>query len=128
MHILLVNPWIIDFAAYDLWAKPLGLLAVGAFLKARGHSVSLVDCMNRFQGENGYIGGEKRPYGTGKFHREIISKPDCYAHIPRYYCRYGIPVDVFRQQINKVQAPDVILVTCIMTYWYPGAFKAISLL
>ena len=29
-HILLVNPWIHDFAAYDFWAKPLGLLTLGA--------------------------------------------------------------------------------------------------
>ena len=34
MRILLVNPWITDFAAYDLWAKPLGLLYAGAFLTA----------------------------------------------------------------------------------------------
>jgi tRNA A37 methylthiotransferase MiaB len=128
MNILLVNPWITDFAAYDLWAKPLGLLYVGAFLKERGHNVRLVDCMNRFQGGHGYIGGEMRPYGTGKFHREIIPKPDCFSNIPRYYCRYGIPVDLFRKLAGNCTAPDVILVTCIMTYWYPGAFEAISLL
>ena len=29
-HILLVNPWIHDFAAYDFWAKPLGLLTLAA--------------------------------------------------------------------------------------------------
>ena len=28
-RILLVNPWIHDFAAYDLWAKPLGLMVSG---------------------------------------------------------------------------------------------------
>ena len=31
--ILLVNPWIYDFAAYDLWVKPLGLLYIGATAK-----------------------------------------------------------------------------------------------
>ena len=128
MNILLVNPWITDFAAYDLWAKPLGLLYIGAFLEARGHRVRLVDCMHRFQGEHGYIGGEKRLFGTGKFHREIITKPDCIAHVPRHYCRYGIPVDLFRCLVMEGPAPEVILMTCVMTYWYPGAFEAISLL
>ena len=27
-HILLINPWIHDFAAYDFWAKPIGLLII----------------------------------------------------------------------------------------------------
>jgi hypothetical protein len=26
MNALLINPWICDFSAYDLWSKPLGLL------------------------------------------------------------------------------------------------------
>lgn len=126
MRILLVNPWITDFAAYDLWAKPLGLLYVGAFLAARGHEVRLVDCMHRFQGPEGFIGGEIRPYGTGKFHREVIPKPSCLARVPRYYCRYGIPAELFREMVMRGPAPDVALVTSIMTYWYPGAFEAIS--
>jgi hypothetical protein len=33
--ILLVNPWIHDFAAYDLWMKPLGLLYLGGILLSR---------------------------------------------------------------------------------------------
>ena len=47
-HILLVNPWIHDFAAYDVWAKPLGLLGLGAILRRHGCRVSYVDCLNRF--------------------------------------------------------------------------------
>ncbi|MFQ5628541.1 MAG: hypothetical protein ACE5I1_07255 [bacterium] len=27
---LLVNPWITDFAAYDFWSKPLGLLYIAS--------------------------------------------------------------------------------------------------
>ena len=40
-HILLVNPWIHDFAAYDFWAKPLGLLVLAALLRQHGFQVSL---------------------------------------------------------------------------------------
>ncbi|MHB9027307.1 MAG: B12-binding domain-containing radical SAM protein [Candidatus Latescibacterota bacterium] len=128
MNLLLINPWITDFAAYDLWSKPLGLIYAGAFLRAWGHSVRLVDCMHRFQGPEGYVGGEARPYGTGKFHREVITKPACLAHVPRYFCRYGIPEEMFRSLVREGPKPDAILVTCVMTYWYPGAFEAIRLL
>ncbi len=128
MRILLINPWITDFAAFDLWAKPLGLLYAGAFLAARGHEIRMVDCMHRFQGPDGYVGEEIRPYGTGKFRREIIPKPSCLAHVPRYFCRYGIPVEMFREKVLEGPPPDVALVTSIMTYWYPGAFEAIALL
>jgi len=32
-NILLINPWIHDFTAFDLWAKPLGLLYIGSTLQ-----------------------------------------------------------------------------------------------
>ena len=129
MNILLINPWITDFAAYDFWVKPLGLLYAGAFLKQRGHDVRLLDCMDRFQ-ESAVADGKyfNRRYNTGKFHREIIKKPECLKHVPRHFCRYGIPVDLFRKKIKDVRKPDIVLVSCIMTYWYPGAFNVISLI
>ena len=42
-HILCVNPWIHDFAAYDFWSKPLGLLTLAARLRQYGCKVSYVD-------------------------------------------------------------------------------------
>lgn len=128
MRVLLVNPWITDFAAFDLWAKPLGLLYAGGFLAARGHEVRLIDCMHRFQGPEGYIGGGARPFGTGKFRREVLQKPPCLGHVPRQYCRYGIPVEMFRALVRSGPRPDVVLVTCVMTYWYQGAFEAVRFL
>ena len=41
--ILLVNPWIDDFTAYDLWSKPWGLTRLYAWLKANGEDVMLAD-------------------------------------------------------------------------------------
>jgi len=127
MNILLINPWITDFAAYDLWSKPLGLLYTGAFLAERGHSVRLIDCMDRFCDDRGWNNsGHARSYGTGKFHRETIETPACLSHVPRNFCRYGIPVELFRTLASEGPRPDVVLVTCIMTYWYHGAFDIIS--
>ena len=129
MQILLINPWVTDFAAYDFWMKPLGLLYVGSFLSARGHTVRLVDCMNRFQQDRGFdMTGEQHHYGTGKFHREIIEKPDCLSHVPRHFNRYGIQGDLFRELVIDGFRPDVVLMTCIMTYWYHGAFEAVRII
>lgn len=46
MKILLINPWIYDFAAYDLWMKPLGLLYIAGFLEESGYDVSLINWMD----------------------------------------------------------------------------------
>ena len=45
--ILLVNPWIYDFTAFDLWLKPLGLLYLASHLLNQGYEVELLDCLNR---------------------------------------------------------------------------------
>ena len=127
MNILLINPWITDFAAYDFWVKPLGLLYVGAFLRQRGHSVRLIDCTDRFQdgGLTTQETDQARHYNTGKFHREIIEKPSCLKHIPRYFNRYGIPPELFDTLVKSGPRPDVVCISCVMTYWYHGAFEAI---
>ena len=44
--ILLINPWIHDFAAYDLWIKPIGLLSIAAILKKSGFAVHFIDCLD----------------------------------------------------------------------------------
>jgi radical SAM superfamily enzyme YgiQ (UPF0313 family) len=126
MRILLINPWIVDFAAYDFWIKPLGLLSVGAFLKERGHEIGLIDCMDRFQPGSGVDDApDAIHYHTGKFHREFLPKPPVLTHVPRNYARYGIPLARFRELAQEMEKPDVVLVTSVMTYWYPGVFEAI---
>jgi radical SAM superfamily enzyme YgiQ (UPF0313 family) len=36
-----------------------------------------------------------------------------------------LPVDVFEAELRRRPRPDVVLVTSMMTYWYPGPFEAI---
>ncbi len=47
-NILLINPWIYDFAAYDFWNKPIGLLFLGSFLRANGANVYFLDCLDPY--------------------------------------------------------------------------------
>ncbi len=129
--LILINPWIYDFAAYDLWSKPLGLLSLAGLLRQRGFSVHLIDCLDVHHPDMMSSPTLPRPvrrsYGTGKFWREKIPKPRSLEHIPRAYSRYGISKDVFLKELQKVPNPAAVLLTSLMTYWYPGVFEAVRL-
>jgi radical SAM superfamily enzyme YgiQ (UPF0313 family) len=56
----------------------------------------------------------------------VIAKPRGLEDIPRNYCRYGIPVDWFRRDLASLDPPDLVLVTSLMTYWYPGVRETIE--
>lgn len=128
MHALLINPWIYDFKCYDFWMKPHGLLRIATILKNNNFSVDLIDCMDRFSEEMKNYEQKHDEYGKGHFYSEEISKPDIYIKIPRKYKRYGMPVDLFKNKIEKLQKPDIILITSSMTYNYEGVFLAIDIL
>ena len=70
---------------------------------------------------------KRRLYGTGKFWREVVPKPLPLHDIPRPYSRYGLLPEVFEQELRKIRKPSAILITSLMTYWYPGVRKAVSL-
>ncbi|MFH1453531.1 MAG: radical SAM protein [Armatimonadota bacterium] len=126
MNILLINPWIYDFKAYDLWLKPLGLLYAADFLKKSGYDINFIDCTDR-----NHISLKSKTesdlYGTGKYYHEEIEKPHLYKDIPRKYKRYGISLEAFKEELRSISAPEVILVTSVMTYWYKGAFEVIKI-
>lgn len=127
-NLLLINPWIYDFAAYDFWAKPLGLLYIASILRQNGYPVHFIDCLNT---NHPHIQKFKplmrKKFGTGKFYKQSVPKPKPLKGIPRNYSRYGITLEAFRKDLRKIPEPDVILLTSLMTYWYPGVFEAIGL-
>jgi radical SAM superfamily enzyme YgiQ (UPF0313 family) len=129
--IILINPWIYDFAAYDMWAKPLGLLYLASQLRDSGLDVHIIDCLDvhttTLRDVNHLKEPVRRKYGTGKFWRQIIPKPPQLKDIPRNYSRYGISEDLYKRELAKVKDPAAILVTSLMTYWYPGVFAAIRI-
>jgi radical SAM superfamily enzyme YgiQ (UPF0313 family) len=130
-HLLLINPWIYDFAAFDLWLKPMGLLYLAGHLRQHGYGVQLLDCLDRAHVELGKFPGAPLPkiqeYGVGKFPRQHIPTPAVLRDMSRPYRRYGIPEVVFVNRLNAIPEPAAILVTSIMTYWYPGVVRAIEL-
>ena len=124
-NVLLVNPWIYDFAAYDMWAKPLGLLRLGALLRKNGCEVDYIDCLRSPHPVMKQKPPKVMPGGHGKFYRQIIEKPKQFKSVRRNYSRYGISIEAFMHDLAGVKRPDAVLVTSLMTYWYPGVFEAI---
>ncbi len=129
-NILLINPWIHDFAAYDFWLKPLGLLYLGGLLRQNGHRVNYIDCLDPYHPEMLAKGlkPQRHPYGRGKFFRQVISKPDKLKFMPKNYCRYGILPEILSDDLKKQKDADIVLITSMMTYWYPGVFEAIKII
>jgi len=128
--ILLLNPWIHDFSAYDFWVRPLGLLTLAALLRQAGFTVQMVDCLDPFPAfrvPGGQIGNRKRQdWGCGKFPSEEIPKPGALRTIRRRYRRYGVSPNVLREILQAAGRPDLVLVGSMMTYWYPGVVEAIG--
>jgi radical SAM superfamily enzyme YgiQ (UPF0313 family) len=126
-HILLINPWIHDFAAYDYWAKPIGLLYLASILRYHGFSVSYIDCLDRFHPAAPKTDPHARD-GRGSFFKTRIAKPKALSDIPRNYSRYGITEKWFREDLRSLTKPELVMVTSLMTYWYPGVQETIRLI
>jgi len=118
MRLLLINPWIHDFAAFNLWARPLGLLRVAERLSACGCDLAMIDCLS--------VSADGR-YHSGRYLKTPLPQPQGLEQIPRRYGRYGITLESFRRQVVAALPADAILMTSIMTYWYPGCQEAIRI-
>ena len=123
-RVLLVNPWICDFAAYDFWAKPLGLLSLAAFLKKSGLAVSYIDCLDRFHPRASKTDPSARN-GRGPYLKTPIPSPRGLEDVPRTYSRYGVLPEWLREDLLNTPRPDLILVTSLMTYWHSGVAETI---
>lgn len=119
--LLLINPWIYDFAAYDLWSKPLGLLYLASFLRSVGYNIYYIDCLDKYD-QNGvpFKSIKVKKDGRGGYQRTIVEKPTVLEGIPRHFARYGVDESYFRKLLRLHKDAASVLVTSIMTYWYPG--------
>jgi hypothetical protein len=131
-HVLCVNPWIHDFAAFDFWLKPLGLLGLAAILRQAGIRVSFIDCLNRFHSRE--TRAVKTAWdGRGPFRKTHIHLSDVLPpmngplpRIEKPFSRYGIEPEWFNTDLAAMDRPDLILVTSLMTYWASGVAETIA--
>lgn len=124
-HILLINPWIHDFAAYDFWAKPIGLLSLASVLRCHGFNISYIDCLDRFHPRATPTDPYAR-FGKGPYLKTRIPKHPGLADIPRHFSRYGIRKAWLKEDLLAIEPPDLVLMTSMMTYWYPGVQETIA--
>ena len=124
--ILLVNPPIYDFSAYDFWLKPYGLLRVAGYLRGQAQ-LSLFDYLDRFHPLAPSLPAQ-RPgtWERGPFYAENAPKPAQFTAIPRTYRRYGLPRSLFQTMLAEAGPFDVALIQTVMTYWYPGVQEVIA--
>ena len=117
---LLINPYVYDFAAYNFWSSPLGLLYVGSILRENGFEIRLIDCMEVQE-------GKRKGDGRAPFLKEKVTKPASLKGIKKHFRRYGISPQELQKRLSESDAPDLILVTSIMTYWYPGTQEVVRI-
>ncbi|MBW8015306.1 MAG: radical SAM protein [Planctomycetes bacterium] len=125
-RILLVNPPIYDFTAYDFWLKPFGMLTAAACLR-RSADLTLFDYLDRnnpYGTDNAESTADK--WGRGHFQAKKIDKPKQFASIHRNYRRFGAERSIFQSFIKKNIPFDHVLVQTSMTYWYPGVMEVIE--
>lgn len=120
LRTLLVNPYIYDVSAYSFWSAPLGLLYVGAILRRNGMEVDLIDLLTVDE-------AKRKPDGRVPFLRSRAPKPQAASRIQKRFKRYGATEAETMALLRAAENPDLILVTCVMTYWYAGAREVIAL-
>ena len=143
-RILLVNPPIHDFAAYDFWLRPCGLLTVAGQLRGQAEFL-FFDYLDRLRGNCGLrisdcglsSDGPFNPqsaipnpqsdrWGRGPFPFERIPSPAPVKDIPRHFRRFGWPRADFQAYLSAHSPFDCALVQTVMTYWYPGVAEVIE--
>ena len=91
-----------------------------------GARIALLDCLDKTW--SGIKWPAPKPYGQGHYPKVYLPKPSILSHVPRNYSRYGLPLQAVRHALRRLTPPpDIVLITSIMTYWYPGVITAIRL-
>jgi hypothetical protein len=125
-RILLVNPPIYDFSAYDFWLKPYGLLRVAGYLRGQAE-LALFDYLDRFHPLTPPAQPQRSDiWERGQFYAQSATKPALFAAIPRTYRRYGLPRSLFQAFLAEQGPFDAALIQTVMTYWYPGIQEVIA--
>ena len=115
MRVLLVNPPIFDFTAYDFWLRPYGMLRV-AGLAQHACELTYFDYL---------VSNRRDAWGRGRFFDQPVAKPAIFQDLARRFRRFGRPRDEFRAFI-KGRAFDLAMIQTSMTYWYPGIKEVIE--
>jgi radical SAM superfamily enzyme YgiQ (UPF0313 family) len=115
IRVLLVNPPIYDFTAYDFWLRPYGMARIAGMLRANC-ALAFFDFL---------ISESRDNWGRGRFADRVVTKPETYNGIDRRFRRFGRPRDSFRSYLSR-RSFDVVLIQTMMTYWYLGIREVVE--
>jgi len=72
------------------------------------------------------VEGKRKADGRAPFIKEKTANPPALKQIRKRFKRYGISRDTLIGEFSEIQTPDLVLITSIMTYWYPGVQEALG--
>ncbi len=126
-RLLLFQPPIYDFALFDLFLKPYGLLRLGKWFETSGYEVFFLNGLDYNDPEtNSLLGSPRRvSNGTGKYPRMRAPLP-AGVESERYLGRYGVLPEILKRKMKNFN-PDLIFITTGMTYWYSGVAEAVGI-
>jgi radical SAM family protein len=124
-RILLVNPPIYDFSAYDFWLKPYGMLRVAGFLRGQAE-FSLFDFLDRLDSRVPRKNYRADSWGRGEFFSQPVSTPPIFTDIQRRFRRFGLPRGEFQTFLTGQEHFDFALIQTGMTYWYLGVQELVE--
>ena len=105
----------------------MGLISCLNALNRAGANVGLLDCLSPMWSDIPWPKIQK--FGQGHFPKTPVPKPQTLEDIPRQFSRYGLPFDAVKRSLIQMHtAPDLVVLTCTMTYWYPGALSMAHLI
>ena len=124
-RILLVQPPVYDFTAYDYWLKPYGLLDVAGRLRGRAEMrlFDFLDRSHRGMDPEGRL--RKDAWGRGAFRENPIDVPEALQDVRRRFRRFGLPQEAFHSFLRENEPFDVALIQTGMTYWYLGVTEVL---
>ncbi len=104
----------------------MGLLVALAMLRQCGCAVALMDALEQTWCDVPWP--RPRPDGRGPYPKTEVPKPNILQAVPRRFCRYGHdPARVEAALSALAPPPELVLITSLMTYWYPGVTEAVAL-
>lgn len=116
---LLINPPVYDAQYWARWSQPAGLLRIATLLRKKGYQIDFIDCMET--DVRGMVTKALRYDPNG---RPLAIKRD---NITKRIYHFGISLQELEKRLRRLEEPDEIWITSIMTYWWESTRDVVTL-
>lgn len=120
-----INPPILDYALYDLFAVPLGTLKTINLLRFFGAKVFYLDALDKSFDSSYFEPSAIKPTikanGTGKYWKKRVEPPKILSFFDREFYRFGISFEKVIEILKCEKEFDFIVIPIVFTYHYLSA-------